>query len=85
MKYIDMPDVETARRQKWLNGVSLYRKSADTPFVGDALEELFEELLDAISYADEAEKQYPAANFSIMKGMLRQSAEHIKRIRAKAK
>ncbi len=45
--------IDEARREKWRVGREKYGRQ----FVGDPLEELDSELIDAMNYVDEAERQ----------------------------
>ena len=69
---IKMPVVE-ARKQKWLEGIKNYRESENDPFQGDPLIELFDELLDAINYAE-------TANLPWMMRSLALQADRVQRI-----
>mgnify|MGYP001600792335 CR=1 FL=1 len=69
---IKMPVVE-ARKQKWLEGIKNYRESENDPFQGDPLIELFDELLDAINYAE-------TANLPDMMDRLALEADMVQRI-----
>ena len=53
--FLSLP-IEEACRLKFEQGRSEYRKP-DEPFVGDPLAELHDECLDALCYANEAERQ----------------------------
>lgn len=56
MKLIDL-DFDEAAAIKHECGRQKYRAQGEGTFVGEPLPELFEELLDAVNYAQEAEKQ----------------------------
>ena len=53
--FLSLP-IEEACRLKFEQGRSEYR-NPDEPFVGDPLAELHDECLDALCYANEAERQ----------------------------
>ena len=53
--FLSLP-IEEACRLKFEQGRSEYRNPAE-PFVGDPLAELHDECLDALCYANEAERQ----------------------------
>lgn len=57
-RYIDM-DFDEALTAKWESGRRFHRKNDESEFVGDPVEELFQELLDATSYVNKIEASGP--------------------------
>ncbi len=55
MNYIDLP-LKEALAKKFADGKTAHRDSEE--FVGNALEELFQECLDGMNYCDEIKKQF---------------------------
>ena len=54
---VRLPTIEDACTARHAFGVLKYRKGSNTAFQGDPVEELFEELIDGINYAEEAHRK----------------------------
>lgn len=55
-RYLNLP-IDEALIAKWESGRKHYRDGDDGGFVGDPVEELFQELLDSIQYTREIERR----------------------------
>lgn len=76
-KLIDLP-IEQAKHIKWQAGRKKYGAEGDHfkgKFVGDPIEHLYDELIDALNYADEAERQ--GVNIGVVRPELLRVAEMV--------
>jgi len=75
VRYIDYPTIEEAKEAKFKAGAAKYRENGT--WVGEPLEELFQELLDGLCYAERCEEEY-GLQFAFIKQRMTEIANTVR-------